>query len=86
MKTRRIGTKNYYMLTQTQKLISESGSGDNHICNGCALFDSSIQTGVKCPEDRGGEFICCSNGTDYIFVPATRKGLAGYVAHKLEHS
>lgn len=86
MKVRRIGTKNYYMLPQTQKMINELMEGGNHICRGCALFDRNVHTGVKCPEDRGGEFHCCGDGTDYIFVPATRKGLAEYVAHKLEHS
>jgi hypothetical protein len=29
---------------------------------------------------------CCEKDIDWIFIPATKQGLAAFVAHRLEHS
>jgi hypothetical protein len=63
------------------------------ICEGCC-FLAGRMVGDKCPE-RADETVVCQewetgNGgewlTDYIFFPATKQGLADYVAHRLEQA
>jgi len=90
MKRKRIGTKTYYMVKQLDAIAID---GDADICTGC-VFLKERELGNRCPEDKDEMVICQtyqSNGesdwlVDYIFVPATKQGLADYVAHRLEHS
>ena len=82
MRRKRIGTRSYYMMKQVH-------NDDIDICTGCC-FLSDRNDGVKCPERRD-EVVMCQEWADdwlidYIFVPATKQGIADYVAHKLEHS
>jgi len=85
MKRKRIGTRNYYMLKQVN-------NEDMDICEGCCFLGARVR-GDKCPERRDEIVMCQEWETDigeslidYIFVPATKQGLADYVAHRLEHS
>lgn len=50
------------------------------ICQDYAVDMESASTWEK------GKFEDFEILADYIYVPATRKGLADYVAHRLEHS
>ncbi len=87
MKRVRIDTKNYYKVQQLQSVVNrfhddhEGGS----LCIGCAFFRNGIQT-AGCPDDREGVLRCCEKDIDWIFIPATKQGLAAFVAHRLEHS
>jgi hypothetical protein len=86
MKRKRIGTRSYYMFKQVD-------DEDMNVCEGCC-FLRAREIGDKCPE-RKDETVLCQEWetdkdgdwlTDYIFVPATKQGLADYVAHRLERS
>jgi hypothetical protein len=66
---------------------------DMNVCEGCC-FLRAREIGDKCPE-RADETVLCQEWetvdgsdwlTDYIFFPATKQGLADYVAHRLENS
>ena len=88
-KKHRKGTKNYYRLRQASAEALEIR--DSYMCHGC-VFDDYIEGRKRCPE-RDKENLACQtwgedNKTfvDYIFVPATKQGLADYVKHRLEHS
>ena len=89
LKKHRIGTKNYYRLLQVSEEALEER--DSYMCFGCC-FDDFIDGTPKCPH-RDKENLPCQTWSedgsflvDYIFVPATKQGLADYVAHRLEHS
>lgn len=86
MKRKRIGTRSYYMFKQID-------NEDMDICEGCYFLTGRL-VGDKCPE-RKDELVMCQEWetneegdwlTDYIFVPATKQGLADYVAHRLEQA
>jgi hypothetical protein len=83
MKRKRIGTRNYYLLKQVDN--------DNmDICEGCVFLGLRENGSNKCPTRADTTMLCQEIETDlltdYIFVPATKQGLADYVAHKLEYS
>lgn len=82
MKRKRIGTRSYYMFKQVD-------NEDMDICEGCYFLGARVR-GDKCPEHKD-ELVMCQEWddetlTDYIFVPATKQGLADYVAHRLEQA
>jgi hypothetical protein len=86
MKRKRIGTRSYYMMKQVD-------NEDMDICEGCCFLPAR-EAGSKCPE-YSSELVMCQEWetneegdwpTDYIFVPATKQGLADYVAHRLEQA
>lgn len=82
MRRKRIGTRSYYMFKQIE-------NEDMDICEGCCFLPAR-ETGSKCPEYKD-ELVMCQEWddetlTDYIFVPATKQGLADYVAHRLEQA
>lgn len=86
-KKHRKGTRNYYRLRQVSGEVLEKR--DSYMCCGC-VFDDFKDGTARCP-DRDKENLTCQTMTDdslvdYIFVPATKQGLADYVAHRLEHS
>lgn len=87
-KKHRKGTKNYYRLRQVPDHVLEER--DSYMCKGC-VFDDFIDDTARCPE-RDKENLTCQTMTggeglvDYIYVPATKQGLADYVKHRLEYS
>jgi hypothetical protein len=86
-KKHRKGTKNYYRLLQVP--VEALEEHDSYMCKGC-VFDDFKDDGTRCP-DRDKENLTCQTWSDdsvvdYIFVPATKQGLADYVVHRLEHS
>lgn len=86
-KKHRKGTKNYYRLRQVPDHVLDER--DSYMCHGC-VFDDFKEGTAACP-DRDKENLTCQEWSedglvDYIFVPATKQGLADYVKHRLEHS
>jgi hypothetical protein len=83
MKRIRIGTKNYYQLEQAPSVMADFDR--KSACDGCA-FSPKDNREVPCPNNRAGYLRCCEDDKDYILIPATKQGLADYVAHRLENS
>ena len=94
LKKYRRGTKNYYRLLQVP--YDQLEDKNHHQCVGCAFDDLTNRELPSCPE-RKKDFLDCQDFIgggidldpeiiDYIFVPATKAGLAAYVAHKLDYS
>jgi hypothetical protein len=90
----RKGTKNYYRLLQVP--YEALNSKNHHQCVGCALDDLTHPERPSCVErkkDRMGcqDFIpadtfLAEQFIDYIYVPATKQGLADYMKHRLEYA
>jgi hypothetical protein len=78
MKRKRIGTRDYYLCKQVTNKIPP--------CTGCCFFPQK-ESSSRCPQNTSTVLMCVDDmATDYIFVPATNRGIADYVAHKLEYS
>ena len=94
LKKHRRGTKNYYRMRQVP--FESLDTKGHHQCVGCVFDDLTNRELPSCPE-RKKDFLDCQDFIDegkdldprfidYIFVPATKAGLAAYVAHKLDYS
>lgn len=86
----RKGTKNYYRLLQVP--YEQLEDKNHHQCVGCALDDLTNVERPSCPERKKEDLACQDfisqdeGFIDYIFVPATKAGLAAYVLHRLEYT
>lgn len=99
LKKYRRGTKNYYRLLQVPH--RDLDYKQHHQCVGCCFNDLTNRELPSCVE-RKKEMLACQDYTppstdesgeyvdakfiDYIFVPATKQGLADYMKHRLEYA
>ena len=93
-KKHRRGTKNYYRLLQVP--IDILDNANHHQCVGCCFDDLTYRDLPSCEERKRDNLRCQDfipadtfldeQFIDYIFVPATKQGLADYMKHRLEYA
>ena len=94
IKKHRRGTKNYYRLLQVP--IDILDNANHHQCVGCCFDDLTYRDLPSCEERKRDNLRCQDfisetevdvyKFIDYIFVPATKQGLADYMKHRLDYS
>ena len=94
LKKYRRGTRNYYRLLQVP--FEALDKKNHHQCVGCCFDDLTNPKLPSCEERKRDDLRCqdfipsdtflAEKFIDYIFVPATKQGLADYVKHRLEYS